>query len=144
MNREAIFSALFTQLQTASGFLTFSRRYKAWDAYAPSQKPVLTLYQDDDEYVQTSEATPHKATLDAYIFIYTYTGDPNAIPASIMNPLLDAIDTALAGGNNPFNTVVTLGGLVSHAWREGKGIVVNGDLDGNGWAMLPLKILVPV
>jgi hypothetical protein len=55
---------------------------------------------------------------------------------------LDVIDAALAP--NPVTRKQTLGGLVSHVWIDGKVMKGPGDLDGDGVAVIPVKILVTV
>lgn len=142
MNREDIYSALFSLLSSAADFVTASRRVQLWSDVPPSSKPALFLYEGDTEYVRGSEAVPQKVTLSAQILIYTSNGkDPNVIPATQLNDLMDAIDTVLAP--SPVTGLQTLGGLVSHCWIEGKVIVATGDLDGNGLAVIPIKMLVP-
>jgi hypothetical protein len=38
----------------------------------------------------------------------------------------------------------TLGGLVSHCWIDGKIMKDSGDIDGDGIAVIPVKILATV
>jgi hypothetical protein len=143
MNREAIYTALFSLVSGSASFVTTGRRVKLWSDMNPSDFPALFVNQRDNGYSRGGEHVPAKVTLEADIIIYTSTGlDPNVVPATELNNLLDAIDTALAPSPVP-NSRQTLGGLVEHCWIEGQIIVVPGDSDGIGLAMIPVKILVP-
>jgi len=142
MNREAIISALFALVSGAANFATASRRLKLWGSVPPSEKPALFLVERGDTYARASEAVPEAVTMQVEIYIYIEAGkDESIVPASVLNPLLDAIDTALAP--NRLTGLQTLGGLVSHCWIEGKLMKDAGDLDGDGVAVIPVKVLVP-
>lgn len=142
MNREAIVSALFTKASASAGFVTKGRRFKLWTEVPASAKPALFLMERGEDYVRDSEAVPAKVTLNVDLFIYTSVGkDPNTIPGQQLNQLLDAIDAALAP--EPVTGKQTLGGLVSHCWIEGNVMKDTGDMDGDGLAVIPVKILVP-
>jgi hypothetical protein len=142
MNREAIVSALFSLVSNAAPFVTAGRRLKLWGDVPPSDKPALFLVERGDTYARASEAVPEVVTMQLEIYIYTDAGDdPTVVPASTLNPLLDAVDTALAPGK--LTGLQTLGGLVSHCWIEGKLMKDAGDLDGDGVAVIPVRILVP-
>ena len=58
-----------------------------------------------------------------------------------MNNLIDAVEDALDPA--PLYQNQTLGGIVSHCWFEGDVMKEPGDLDGDGIAIIPIKILVP-
>ena len=111
---------------------------------SPAQKPAMFLVQEGSEYTFQSETTPAKVALHCKVFIYTAAGkDPNSIPATQMNNILDAIDSVLA----PSDLVVgrqTLGGLVSHCRIEGMNLEEDGSLDGDGLAVLNIKLFLPV
>lgn len=140
--REPIWTALFALLQTAPGFRTYSRRMKLWGDMSDAEKPSLILFTPTEQWVSTGLQNPQKTTLDATIFIYTIDGkDPTAVPIIAMNNLLDAVCGVLQP--SPLYQNQTLGGLVSNCWVEGEIYKEPGDLDGDGLAMIPLKILVP-
>jgi len=142
MNREAIISALFSLASGAAPFATASRRLRLWSSVAPSEKPALFLAERSDTYARGNEAVPEIVTMDLEIYIYIDAGkDESVVPASTLNPLLDAIDAALAPSR--LTGLQTLGGLVSHCWIEGKILKDAGDLDGDGVAVIPVRILVP-
>jgi len=142
MNREAIIMALFSLVSTSASFATKSRRLKLWSSVPSSEKPALFLSERGDTYARASEAVPESVTMQLEIYIYTEAGkDDSVVPASTLNLLIDAVDTALAP--NKLTGLQTLGGLVSHCWIEGKILKDAGDLDGDGVAVIPIKILVP-
>jgi hypothetical protein len=64
-----------------------------------------------------------------------------------MNTLLGAVDDALApdGPKQPWNpqNVQTLGGLVEHCWTEGDTDKDPGISTNQGFAVIPVYILVP-
>ena len=142
MNREAIYSSLFNLVKASASFKTASRRLRLWSDVNASDKPAIFVVQRPQNYVNASTATPAKVTLEAEIIIYTNAGkDPNYVGATDLNNLVDAVDVALAG--NPVTGNQTLGGLVNHCWIEGKIFIDPGDLDGDGLAIIPVKITVP-
>jgi len=142
MNRENIITALFNLVSASANFATASRRLQLWSSVSSSEKPAIFVTERGDTYARASEAVPEAVTIEADIYIYTDAGkDQSIVPASLLNPLIDAVDAALAP--NPLTFVQTLGGLVSHCWIEGKILKDAGDLDGDGVAVIPVKILVP-
>jgi len=141
-SREAIYQALFALLEGCAPFKTTSRRVKLWTDVNPGEKPALFLAQRNQSYAQGSTATPQAVTLKADIYVYTNVGkDPNTVPATQLNDILDAVDNALKGDAMTGNQ--TLGGKVHHCWIEGDIMIDPGDLDGDGVAVIPVKILIP-
>jgi hypothetical protein len=141
-SRESIYSALFALVSNSAPFKTKSRRLKLWTDVNAAQKPAIFIAQRGQTYVQGSTATPQKVTLKADIFIYTDAGrDAIAVPSAALNDLVDAVDAALAG--DVMTGQQTLGGLVAHCWIEGEVMIDPGDLDGDGMAVIPVRILIP-
>lgn len=141
-SREAIYSALFDLVSGSAAFKTKGRRLKLWTDVNAAAKPALFVAQRGQTYVQGSEATPQKVTLKADIFVYTNVGkDANVVPATQLNDLVDAVDAALAG--SVVTGRQTLGGLVAHCWIEGEVMIDPGDIDGDGVAVIPVRILIP-
>lgn len=122
--------------------LPVSRRLKTWDSMSAAEQPCcfLTAHSEEDAY--SSQLTPSKTTITGDLFVYFKTGaDPTSVPASDLNLILDGIDAALKP--SVVTGKQTLGGLVSHCRREGKVLLDPGDLDGQGLAIIPIKIFVP-
>lgn len=141
MNREVILSALFARLSAAASFATVSRRLKLWSSVAPTDKPALFMVERADLYSHASEAVAETITLQVDVYLYIDAGQDQAgAPISSLNILLDAVDAALKP--DPLSRKQTLGNLVSHCWIEGRLLKDAGDLDGNGVAVIPVRILV--
>ncbi len=89
-----------------------------------------------------SESLPGKTVLNVDLFVYIAAGkDPDCIPARDLNVALDALQSCLAPG--PAQDRQTLGGLVAHCRIEGRIVKDPGDLDGQGLALVPVKIFAP-
>src|SRR5690348_10408070 len=116
--REQIMQALFNLVSGAAGFVTTGRRLKLWNKLSASETPALFMYERDDVYTLGNQYL-QVVEMNVDLFVYTKPGMGSGVtPVSIMNPLLDAIDTALKP--SPVNNRQTLGGLVSHCWIDGK------------------------
>lgn len=141
--REQVFTALFNLVSTSASFATASRRLKLWTDLGSGDKPAIFVAERGDNYVRHGgDAMPAIVTYEADIFIYTDAGkDQGIVPATALNNLLDAVDAALAPN---WTGRQTLGGLVSHCWIEGKIMKDPGDLDGDGLAIIPVKILATI
>lgn len=144
MSRESIFEALATRLATTTGAVTVTRRVKLWSEYNPPEKPAICIATSDNDYQRESEAAPAVITLNAKLFVYVYDKNDtsDSVPSTAMNTILDAIDTALRWDNLAMGNC-TLGGICSHCWIDGKTLVDPGDIDGDGVAIINVKILIP-
>ena len=137
MTREPVYAALFALLSGAASFATASRRLRHWSDVGPAEQPALFV-------VQKSETAERKASLPAKwrasvdVYMYAHAPDDETAPATVLNPLLDAIEAALA----PVGAVQTLGGLAAHAWIAGKIETDEGVLGGQAVAIVPVEILV--
>ena len=144
MTREPIFQALFalasaaTWGDPAAGFAYVSRRVRLFDDLPAT--PAL-CQAEHEETVERTAGQPPRRSLWASFVIHHSTGDPDAIPAITSNLILDALDAALLP-DSP-DGCCTLGGLVAHAWIEGKVFKDPGDLDGRALMIVPIRMLVP-
>ncbi len=153
VTRETLYAALFAKVAaatwtpvspfTATTWVTSSRKLLHWSDVLAENCPALFQTQDNQD-AQQQQRMPGKWTLKAALYVYVRTQaqmDAAAIPAQYMNPILDAIETALAPAPGPLNTQ-TLGGLVSHCWitsiETSEGLF--GDLEV---AKLNVEMLVP-
>ena len=142
-SREAIMTALFALVSGSTSFVTASRRLRLWGDVSAGEKPAIFQYEKDDEYKGADRHLPPTVTMNVDLYVYTAPGmDSGVTPISILNPLLDAIDAALAPSRVTGRQ--TLGGLVSHCWIDGKIMKDPGDIDGDGVALIPIKILATV
>lgn len=141
MNREAIYSALFTKLSAAAGFNTTSRRLVTFNEVAAVDQPALFVIQRTESAATVPGLTTvWTLEVDAYVYVNT-AGDPAISPSTILNPYLDAIVTAMAPDNVVTNKA-TLGGLVQHAWIEGKIQTDEGVLGDQAIAIVPIILKV--
>lgn len=153
LTREAILTALYgliTPLVVANNaspttgqpFRYSSRRMQLWSDVPAANKPAIFLSEgpENDEREELSE--PNQQRLSAFIWIYTDVGkDESIVPATVMNNLIDTVRTAIKP--SPLTGVQTLGNLVIDVSVIGKTLKDPGDLDGNGVARIPLRIIVP-
>jgi hypothetical protein len=141
-SREAIMQALFTLVSASDGFVTKSRRLRLWNEVGSGDKPAIFQYERGDVYSNGKNYLPI-VEMDVDLFIYIDAGrDRSIAPITALNPLIDAVDAGLRTG--VINGKQTLGGLVSHCWIDGKIMKDPGDIDGDGIALIPIKILATV
>jgi hypothetical protein len=149
--RETIMEALCAQLAQArfsspinscDGWATLSRRLKLWSDVASADQPALFVTEHAENVAYASESLPGKTALNVDLFVYISAGrDTLSIPARDLNVALDALAACLAPP--PGSDRQTLGGLVTHCRIEGRIVKDPGDLDGQGLALVPIKILAP-
>ena len=150
VTREQAMNALYALLLPLSqggnpSFVTISRRLAHW-TQCPTQ-PALYLYEKPETHKRQNPASLTARMLEADIFIYINVGeDASAVPVTQLNALLDLIDPSSGGVLKPDvldQNRQTLGGVVYDCWIEGQIIKVPGDMDGQGIAVIPVKILLP-
>jgi hypothetical protein len=139
ISREPIMAALWGKLSGIPGLVTTSRRLAPLEAVKPVNMPALFLHQNREEVVQSTRQTP-KYLIRCEVWIYLSNGnDPNAIPASLINQWIDAVDAALEP--RPLAEVQTLNGLVSgYARIAGQIQYDEGLLDGISVINIPIEI----
>jgi hypothetical protein len=139
MTREPIYEALFAVLSAIPNLVTTSRRLQHWSDVPAASQPALFQSQKKELQVP-KKGFPAKVTLQCDIYLYVNTGnDLSVTPATTINPLMDAIEAALAP--NPATGVQTLGGTVSHCWIEGEIMSDEGVLGPQGVLIIPVFIL---
>jgi len=143
MNREPIYAALFARLAEAGGFRTASRRLRHWSDVAAVEQPALFLAQKSETAEQRG-ALPTKWSCDLDAYVYCHAPDEATAATTILNPLLDAIEAALApSGADVATNTQTLGGLAYQAAIVGKIETDEGTLGGQAVAIVPIRIIVP-
>jgi hypothetical protein len=113
--REQIYGGLLTFLAAAVGFNTISRSAMPEAELATAQMPVLEQLPSAEDAVQQSLNLPPKWVIRQPLMVYVSVpagppNDPSSVGDTILNDLLDAIETALAP--SPATGYQTLGGLV--------------------------------
>ncbi len=139
--REEIYAAVFALASNVSGLMTKSRRAKPIQEITDDLMPALFQIQAGETYIQGKPGVPPRRILAVDLEIYvSNSGDPYGSAGTVLNPILDAIEAALAPDFTGFQT---LGGLVYRCWIEGRIEVFEGLLEGKVVALVPLQIEIP-
>ncbi len=140
MTREPIYAALFAKLQGSAGFVTSSRRLKHWDDVPGTAQPALFQSQKRENVSGTPGLNQVKVfAVDVYIYANT-RGDKSISPGEILNPLIDAVEAAMAP--DQISNKQTLGGIVQHAWIDGAIETDEGVLGDQAVCIIPITIKV--
>ena len=138
-SREQIMTALFALVSSSPGLVTSFRRLRLWSDVPSGEKPALFMYERAEK-ISNGNADLPITELNVDLFIYIDAGkDQSIAPITVLNPLVDAVVNALKPG--PAFRSQTLGGLVSRCYIDGQIMKEPGDLDGDGIAIIPVKIL---
>ena len=142
--REAALAALQAALSLAAPFATVTRRLLAPEQMCAVGAPGLALVVHHEAYHRPNLAQPPRRTLTASAIVYVDAGgaNPNAVPDSLLNPILDALDAALLP-DNAATGLCTLGGLVFAAAIRGDVVRAPGDKTGKGVAVVPIDLVLP-
>jgi len=144
MSREAAFSALFAAVSAAYPWGFTSRRMKIWSEVPASLRPALFQLESGPETYQWASPAQPKRTLEAKLFLYFDARDPATPGASQINATLDAIDAALAPSGADLSLGrQTLGGAVHDCKIVGVPVRDTGDLDGDGLAVVSVRLIAP-
>lgn len=143
--REQIYSALFATLQgallaPAGPFKTVSRRWQDPSQISPADRPSLYQVQKDELIGTGLNGLPIHAKLALDLVLYT-SGDsePNSVPSTELNTLLDAVETAIRSATP--GLAQSLGGRVSHCRIDGKIEIVENVQGSMALAVVPVEIL---
>jgi hypothetical protein len=141
IQREAIYAALWTLASAAAPFATASRRLRHWSDVAAAEQPALFISEKGGQAQVKALGAPVVWTLYADFYLYVHSSDPYTAPAVILNPLLDALEAALAP--SPTTGLQTLGmpAMVQHAYIAGKIDTDEGVLGDQAIAIVPVAIL---
>ena len=141
IERETIYSALWSLASSAAQFASANRRLRHWSDVSPAEQPALFMSEKGGEARVKVLGAPIVWTLHADFYIYAHSTDPRLAPAEILNPLLDALEGALA--SSPATGVQNLGlpGQVQHAAIAGKVKTGEGVLGDQAVAIVPIEIL---
>jgi hypothetical protein len=150
-SREEVFQALADKLSAVDGINYTSRRMALPAAFnsigttgtVDERLPCLLVWEQNEENKHKGLGIPPTRTWEAWIVVYFMNPTNDIAGATIINPILDAIEAALAP--DIVTSKQTLGGLVSHAWIEGPVTKSLGDVDteGFGGAVIPVRMLIP-
>lgn len=142
-DREVIYQALFDLMVGAYAWKnTPTRRVKLWTDVPPEERPSMHQFEGHDEQWNWSNTANPTVFLEASIFVYTYAPS-GVIGAITLNQVLNAITNRLLPSGRDLTTGrQTLGGLVQWARIQGSVTRVPGDIDDDGMAIVPIRILV--
>ena len=112
-----------------------------WTDLAPAEQPALFMSEKGGHAATKTLGVPIVWTLYADFYVYVHSSDPYLAPARLLNPLLDAIEAALAP--SPAARVQSLGlpAMVQHAYIAGKVETDEGVLGDQAIAIVPIEIL---
>src|SRR5689334_4528663 len=94
--REPIYAALFARVAAAAPFVTVARRLRHWSDVAPAEQPALFMRQKTETAAGPERGTPTVWAMAVELYIYVHADDPYVAPATVLNPLVDAVEAALA------------------------------------------------
>ena len=139
--REPIYAALFALVSAAAGFVTVSRRLRHWSDVAPAEQPALFMRQRQETAAVPTLGAPPVWKLGVELYLYAHSSDPYAAPATILNPLVDAVEAALAP--LPATGIQDLGlpAMVQHAYIAGRIATDEGALRDQAVVTIPVEIL---
>lgn len=139
--RETIYAALWSLASGTARFATANRRLRHWSNVSPAEQPALFMSEKGGSARVKALGAPAVWTLRAEFYIYAHSGDPRTAPATVLNPLLDGLEQALAP--SPASGVQNLGlpEVVQHAYIAGRVEIDEGALGDQAVAIVPVEIL---
>ena len=141
ISREPIYAALFALVSNAAGFVTTSRRWRHWSELTPAEQPALFLRQRSEAATEPTLGAPTVWRLRVDLYLYAHSSDPFATPASVLNPLVDAVEAALAPLVATGVQNLGLPDTVQHAYIVGRIITDEGVLRDQIAIVIPVEIL---
>ncbi|HVC50972.1 MAG TPA: hypothetical protein VND87_03015 [Stellaceae bacterium] len=139
--RELIYAALFAQVVGAGGFVTAARRWRHWSDLTPAEQPALLMRQKSEIATVPTLGAPTVWRLGVELTLYAHASDPYTAPATILNPLIDAVEAALAPLAATGLQDLGLPAMVQHAYIAGKIVTDEGVLRDQAVAIIPVEIL---
>ena len=144
--REQVFIALFNLLNgNIAGVVSYNRRMTLPGQIPPAQQPALIVWEQPEKTERAGPGAPKKRIWEAWVVIAFQNASKTAAGATLLNPIIDAIENLIEPTNAMPGNVQTLGGLVTGCWIAGDTMKETGDTDpnGQGGAVIPIRILVP-
>jgi len=143
--REQIYSALFSALQSAllapaGPFNMVGRRLRDAAQLAPPDRPALYQVQKSEQAETGINGAPALWTAVVNLVIYTSgDSDPNAVPSTELNSLLDSVESALKSITP--GLAQSLGGRVSHCRIQGKIQIIENVYGATAMATVPVEVV---
>jgi hypothetical protein len=141
INRETIYAALWALGTSAARFASANRRLRHWSDVPAAEQPALFMSEKGGHAAIKRLGAPIVWTLYAEFYIYVHSSDPYLAPGTILNPLIDALEAALAP--TPTTGIQDLGmpQMVQHAYIAGKIETDEGVLGDQAIAIVPVEIM---
>ncbi len=139
--RETIYAALWELGAGAGNFASANRRLRHWSDVAPVEQPALFMSEKGGHAAVKALGAPIVWTLFAEFYVYVHSSDPYLAPATILNPLLDALEAVLAPAPSTGIQNLGLHEMVQHAYIAGKIETDEGVLGDQAIAIVPVEIL---
>ena len=141
IRREPIYAALFEQVAGAAHFVTAGRKLRHWSDLTAAEQPALFMRQKLEVATVAAVGAPTVWKLVVELYVYAHASDPYVAPTTVLNPLIDSVQSALAP--SPVTGVQDLGvpEMVQHAYISGKVEITEGVLRDQAVAIIPVEIL---
>jgi hypothetical protein len=109
----------------------------------PAEQPALFMSQTRAraETRQGAVNLPVVWVLEAQFFVYVHSSDPYMAPAVLLNPLIDAVELALAPDLGTGRLDLGLPEMVWHCRINGMVETAEGVLGNQEMAIIPVEIL---
>lgn len=138
---EPIYAALFARVSGAAHFVTAARRMRHWSGLTPAEQPALFMRQKSEFAAATTLGAPTVWTLLVDLYLYAHASDPYVAPATVLNPLIDAVEAVLAPLAATGVQDLGVPSMVQHAYIAGKIETDEGVLRDQAVAIIPVEIL---
>jgi hypothetical protein len=144
-SRESAIEALMNLVANAYPWtLGPVRRLKLWSDVSVASRPACFLFEGSQETYSWSESALPKRIIEVRLFIYLNAKDPSIVGATLVNDVMDALDSAFViSGGDVILGRSTLGGTVYSCRIDGKILKDPGDLDGDAILIVPVKLVLP-
>jgi len=144
-SRESAMQALLSVIESAFPWaIAPSRRLRLWADVPAAERPCCFLFEGGKETYAWNNGVSPKRIIEAHLFVYVNSKDPDTPGAPQLNTILDALDAAFAPANADAEAGrLTLGGAAYDCRIEGAPFKDPGDLDGDGLLVAPLRIVLP-
>jgi len=141
ITREPIYAALFALVAGAANFVTAERRWRHWSEVTPAEQAALFMLQKSELATVATLGAPTVWTLAVELYVYAHASDPYVAPATVLNPLVDSVEAALAPLSVTGVQNLGLPAMVQHAYIAGKIETDEGVLRDQSVAIIPVEIL---
>lgn len=139
--REPIYAALFALVAGAAEFVTVARRLRHWSDVAPAEQPALFMRQKQEVAAVPRLGAPTVWKLGVEFYLYAHSQHPHAAPATVLNPLIDAVEAALEPLAATGLQDLGLPATVQHAYIAGRIATDEGALRDQAVVVIPVEIL---